>query len=115
MLQLRGWNLLRCRCKHLRELFWRILSGKHRFKFMRVMQRGHLLNNERKRMHELRCGELRNSGRSRELHELRCGHILDISRGLIIINVHRLCGGHLRGEHGIDVMYSLQHGHLLSG
>ena len=65
-------------------------------------------------MHKLRCGDLRDSDRNYQLHELHRGRVLNISRGLGIVNVHRLCRGQLRSEHGIDDMHSLQHGRLLN-
>ena len=65
-------------------------------------------------MYELRCGHLRYSNRSCKLHELHDGRILNISRGLNIVDVYRLCRGQLRCEHGIDVMRIMQHRNIRS-
>ena len=65
-------------------------------------------------MHKLWCGDIRGSHGSDELHELWGGGLLDIDQSVSIVDVHRLCGGHLRCEHRIDVMRSMQHRHLLN-
>ena len=66
-------------------------------------------------MHELRCGGIYDGDGSHELCELRFRHLLDVGRGLGIVNMFELCGGHLRCEHGIDVMHIMQREYLLSG
>ena len=65
-------------------------------------------------MYKLPCGNIRDSDRNYQLYELHCWYVFDISRGLGIVDVYRLCRGHLCCEHGIDVMRSLQRGHLLN-
>ena len=65
-------------------------------------------------MLRLRCGNIFNSDRSHELYGLRRGNLLNSSRGLGIFDVYRLCRRHLCCEHRIDVMRSLQRGHLLN-
>ena len=60
-------------------------------------------------MHELRRRHIHDCDRSRELHKLRYGQLLHINRCFDIIDVHKLFGRHLRGDHGIDGVRSLQH------
>ena len=65
-------------------------------------------------MHELRCGDIRDSDGSPQLHGLRCRHVLDVSRCHGIIDMRRLLCWYVCCDHGIDDMHFMRHGHLLS-
>ena len=64
-------------------------------------------------MHELRCGDICSSDGSHELHRLFVRVVLNSNRGVSIDDMLKLCGRHLRGEHGINIVLLMQHGIIL--